>query len=226
MSKGPRIALIHALQESVAPARSAFQRDWPNATVFDLLDTSLARDLAARGTLDDELTNRFIQLSDYAASSSGEGGDTSAILFTCSAFGTAIEAVKQRLPIPVLTPNEAAFEDAVRGHETIGLVVSFEPSKQSLCRELADCAAKNKRQVSVVSAVAEGALEALKFGDTAGHDKLVLRAAQKLGSVDALLLGQFSLARSASVLAERCSAPVLTTPGRAVHRLKRLLGAD
>ncbi|MEM7503762.1 MAG: aspartate/glutamate racemase family protein [Pseudomonadota bacterium] len=225
MSKGPRIALIHALEESVAPARSAFRRDWPSANVFDLLDTSLSRDLAARGTLDDELANRFIRLADYAASSTGEGGDTAAILFTCSAFGTAIEAVKQRLHIPVLTPNEAAFEDAVRRHETIGLIVSFEPSERPLCRELADCATKNSHNVSVVSAVAEGALEALKRGDTAGHDNFVSCAAEKLGPVDVLLLGQFSLARSASALEERQSAPVLTTPASAVHKLKGLLGA-
>ena len=42
-ARGPRIALIDALEESVAPARAAFRPGWPEAETFDLLDTSLAR---------------------------------------------------------------------------------------------------------------------------------------------------------------------------------------
>ena len=38
----PRIALIHALEESVLPARAAFDAEWPEAFCFDLLDASLA----------------------------------------------------------------------------------------------------------------------------------------------------------------------------------------
>ena len=226
MSGEPRIALIHALEESVVPARAAFKSGWPDAEVFDLLDTSLAEDLATRGILDDEMTNRFIDLSEYAASSRGAGGATAAILFTCSAFGPAIAAVKDRLNIPVLTPSESAFEDAVRNYDKIGLLVTFEPSRRSLRRELADEAKRTKRQVSIESAVAAGALEALKRGDAEAHDAAVARAAADLGTVDALLLGQFSLARSANVLEDRFGVPVLTTPGSAVRRLKRLLGGS
>ena len=48
---GPRIALIHALEESVAPIRAAFREAWPEAFAFDLLDTSLAIDRAHAGVL-------------------------------------------------------------------------------------------------------------------------------------------------------------------------------
>ena len=43
----PRIALIHALPDSVEPANTAFAELWPEAFRFNLLDDSLARDLAA-----------------------------------------------------------------------------------------------------------------------------------------------------------------------------------
>ena len=51
-----RVALIHALEESVAPARRAFLEFWPEAFCFDLLDNSLAADLAHKGALDEALS--------------------------------------------------------------------------------------------------------------------------------------------------------------------------
>jgi hypothetical protein len=94
-----RIALIHALDESLLPARAAFAADWPQATCFDLLDTSLAVDLADAGRLDESLMERFQVLAGYAAGYEGRAGRTQAILFTCSAFGPAIDAVKARLAL-------------------------------------------------------------------------------------------------------------------------------
>jgi hypothetical protein len=109
-----RIALIHALEESVGPAREAFARHWPKAFAFDLLDTSLAIDRAEARRLDDDMMARFLSLADYAAAHAGKGGRTAGILFTCSAFGPDIDVVKARATIPVLRPNEAAFEAARR----------------------------------------------------------------------------------------------------------------
>ena len=87
----PRIALIHALEESVSPICQAFARHWPQARTADLLDASLSADLAAAGGLDDAMVRRFVTLGRYAASGTGTH-DTRAILFTCSAFGPAIDA--------------------------------------------------------------------------------------------------------------------------------------
>jgi hypothetical protein len=111
--KATRVALIHALHESVLPARAAFADLWPEAFCFDLLDTSLAADLAYCG-LDETLMGRFELLADYAGKTTGHAGKTAGILFTCSAFGAAIDQLKERLTIPVLRPNEAAFEEALR----------------------------------------------------------------------------------------------------------------
>ncbi|MDQ0394471.1 aspartate/glutamate racemase family protein [Labrys monachus] len=215
-----RIAMIHALEESVAPAREAFAQGWPEAFAYDLLDTSLAVDRADAGRLDDGMVARFHTLADYVAAHGGRGGRTAGILFTCSAFGPAIDAVKARAAIPVLRPNEAAFETALRAGDRIGLVVSFEPSRLSLEQELHAMAAAQGREVTVVSAVAAGALEALKAGDGERHDALVAEAAAGLGEVDAVVLGQFSLARAHGRTALATAAPVITTPGSAVAALR------
>ncbi|MDG3580295.1 MULTISPECIES: aspartate/glutamate racemase family protein [Rhizobiaceae] len=222
VEQGPtaRIALIHALEESVLPARAAFRQLWPEALCFDLLDTSLSKDLAFRGELDEAMIARFHCLADYASSSMGEGGSAAGLLFTCSAFAPAIDSVKQRLAIPVLRPNEAAFEAALDHGGRIGLVVSFEPSLASLSDELAAMAHQRGRTVSIKATVAEGALGALKQGDGETHDRLVAEAGSRLDNVDIIILGQFSLARAQTRLQQAVEVPVLTTPGSAVEALK------
>src|SRR5699024_5051197 len=49
MSHAPRIALIHALTDSQVPAWQAFEAYWPEADIHNVLDDSLAMDLAAEG---------------------------------------------------------------------------------------------------------------------------------------------------------------------------------
>ncbi|OLP46376.1 aspartate/glutamate racemase family protein [Rhizobium oryziradicis] len=219
----PRIALIHALEESVYPARNAFAHMWPEAFCFDLLDTSLAIDLADLGHLDQPMMQRFQTLADYATATTGKAGQTQAILFTCSAFGPAIDAVKEKLPIPVLRPNEAAFEDALAIGSNIGLLVTFGPSSAALEEELHAMAKQRGKDIRVTTIVADSALAALKAGDGDRHDQLAVEASRALEHLDVLVLGQFSLARAADPIRGVISAPVLTTPGSAVAALKARL---
>lgn len=222
MIRRPRIALIHALEESVLPARTAFENGWRDCDTFDLLDTSLATDLAARdGVLDEAMTARFIALARYAAATPGNGARTDALLFTCSAFGDAIDAVKQDLPVPVLRPNEAAFDAALGAGRRIGLLVTFAPSAASLSAELVAMAGQRGRDIAVTTAIADGALAALKAGDGTRHDELAAAtAASDLAGCDVVVLGQFSLARAATAVEAATGRPVITTPAAAVTALR------
>ena len=70
---GPRIVLIHALRESVAPAMAAMASGWPGATMANLLDDSLSADLAARqGVIEDSIVARFLALGRYARSTGAD----------------------------------------------------------------------------------------------------------------------------------------------------------
>ena len=219
-SQRRRVALIHALEESVQPARAAFSECWPESYAFDLLDTSLAEDFAHSGKLDADMVGRFQALAQYAAGSTGIGGRAAGILFTCSAFGPAIDAVKACSPIPVLRPNESAFEAALQMGCRLGLLVTFGPSKQSLETELRSMAAEKGQTVEIRTVLAEGALAALKRGHGHEHDRIVAEAAVGLGAVDAIILGQFSLARARDVVTAACRRPVITTPHSAVLALR------
>lgn len=224
--RGPRIALIHALAESLPPIHEAFARYWPEAITFDVFDSSLAPDLAHAGELEQSMIDRFLTLGRYAATSEGEGGRTAAILFTCSAFGPAIDAVKATLAMPVLRPNEATFKRALEIGDRIGLLVTFPPSLPALEAELRQMAAERGVKVSIASRVIDGALAALKSGDGETHDQLAAAVAADMPSTDCLILGQFSLAQAAPAVQAAVTCPVLTTPRSAVEQLRFMLKAS
>ena len=220
MTDGPRIALIHALRDSMVPIWDAFSTGWPEAQTFNVLDDSLSVDLAAEGELTDTIVDRLITLGRYARDTSANGKTTDAILFTCSAFGPAINTVKNDLNIPVFTPNEAAFDEALSIDGGIGLIVSFPPSEHALSAELSDAAAVGNVSLSLTSAVANGALAALQSGDGPRHDAIIAETAETMKDVGCIVLGQFSMARAADEVSHRIKVPVITTPAAAVARLR------
>jgi Asp/Glu/hydantoin racemase len=208
-----RIALVHALKHSIVPIEASFAKLWPEATLMNLLDDSLSADLARDGKLTDAMTERFLSIGRYAASTGTDG-----ILFTCSAFGPCIEAVAgERAPMPVLKPNEAMIEEAAKAGPKVGLLSSFPPTLASMPREF-------PASIQLMSKLAEGAMAALDRGDRAEHDRLVVEASKDLRGCDVIALAQYSMAPAAEKVAQATGRPVLTTPDSAVMKLKRMLG--
>lgn len=220
-----RVMLIHALRDSVEPIHAAFAEGWPGAETHDLLDSSLSADHAADGgRLGERMVERFRALGRYAAAAGPEGRRADAILFTCSAFGPAIEAVKRDHAIPVLKPNESAFAAALGHGRRVGMLCSFAPARAPMLAELEAMGRAAGASVAVEARVVEGALAALQAGRGAEHDALIAEAAAGLPAVDAVVIAQFSMARSAAAVRARVRVPVLTTPGSAVAALRAMLG--
>jgi Asp/Glu/hydantoin racemase len=184
---------------------------------MNLLDDSLSKDLARGAPLDTAMHERFLRLAECAANTGCEG-----ILFTCSAFGPCIETVaRQYAHIPVLKPNEAMIDEAARKGGTVGLVATFAPTLESMPAEF-------PAGVTLRTALAEGALDALQRGDTATHDELVAAAARRLvqEGCGVIALAQFSMARARAACERSAGVPVLTTPDTAVARMKHLLAGS
>ena len=215
----PRIALIHATPVAIDPIVSAFKRLWPAARTTSLLEDSLAPDLAADGELTERMIERFVTLARYVR---GCGAD--AILFTCSAFGPAIEAARAAMDVPVLKPNEAMLDEALNAGTRIGLIATFAPSIPSLKQELEDLAMQKGVKLSIRTSAVPSALAALHDGQPAEHDRLIAAAAAEMEDCDALVLGQFSMASAAETIPARGARKVLTSPASAVLRLKQALG--
>jgi len=220
MKTHPRIALIHAPPVAIDPICSTFKRLWPQARVTNLLDDSLSADLAAAGELNQAMIDRFCVLAKYV-----EAGGADAILFTCSAFGAAIEVARGAVKIPVLKPNEAMMEEAIATGPRISLLATFEPSLPSMRAELEQMAVVRKTNLRISTKAVPAALTALQGGDDAGHDKQIAAAAEEFSECDALLLCQFSMASAAERIPSRRGRSVFTSPYSAVARLKQLLHA-
>jgi Asp/Glu/hydantoin racemase len=215
-----RIVLIHAVMVAMQPINDAFRRLWPAAECVNLLDDSLSADRSRAGELTPLLFDRFEALTSYARLS-GAGG----VLFTCSAFGPAIDAVARRTTLPVLKPNEAMYEDALQCGRHIGMVATFAPAVASMEQEFHELVAQRRSDATIRTVCVPEAMAALNKGETAAHDAIVAEAARGLENCDAVMLAQFSTSRAEEEVIRRTRVPVLTSPGSAVRKMKALLTA-
>jgi Asp/Glu/hydantoin racemase len=205
------------------PVAAAFTQVWPEAVRMNLLDDRLSADMAQSGSLTPGLTGRIVALARYAKDWGAE-----AILYTCSAFGPAIDAAARHVELPTYKPNDAMFLEALgfaaaERPAKIGLISTFAPSVHSMREELLAAARERKLDVVCQAQWVSGALEALRAGDAAGHDRLIAEQAQTMADCDVVMLGQFSMARAQHAVARATGRPVLTSPHSAVRLLQSRL---
>ncbi len=226
MMSAPRIALIHATPLAIQPVNNSFQKLWPQAKLQNILDDSLSRDLAAVGHLTADMVERFIDLAQYAKRVGCQG-----ILFTCSAFGEAIEAAAAATGIPTLKPNEAMFEEALqiaqnakpRSEEAlnVGLVATFAASIESMREEFMAMTSHLNRVVNLHGVHVPLAMEALAKGQAQAHDQRIAVGIENMPTCDVIMLAQFSMAAAQTLAQTKTSAPVLTSPDCAVMALQQ-----
>lgn len=221
MLTAPRIALIHATALAVAPIQAAFERHWPQARRMNLLDDSLSVDRAEAGELTPAMVQRFVDLARYAAGTGCQG-----ILFTCSAFGPAIEAAGRATGLPTLKPNEAMFEQALAAALPgrplrLGLVATFQASIPSMSGELHALAAQRRVAIELQSVFVAGAMDDLAQGHAAEHHRKIADGARGLSGCDAVMLAQFSMADALPQVVAALPCTVLSSPDCAVTALQQ-----
>lgn len=219
MSGARRIALIHATRVAIDPIEAAFRALWPGAETVSILEEGLSADLATGRATREALDARIGALADYAMGLGPDG-----ILYTCSAFGTGIETAAARLRVPVLKPNEAMFEAAIRAAIRSGgqvaMLYSFPPAKAGMEQEFAAAA---RGAAALRSVFVPDALDALKAGDGARHDRLIAEAAAEIRDADAIMLAHFSMSRAGAAAGKRTAIPVWTSPETAIRKMQELL---
>jgi hypothetical protein len=213
------IALIHAVHPAIPPVEAAFQRLWPNATRFNLIDDGLSAALEREGGITPSIDARIRRLAEHARDCGAQG-----ILFTCSAFGPAIEGAAAALAaVPVLKPNEPMFREALGRGLRIGMVATFAASVASMELEFRDLAAEQGSPATLETVCVPQAMAAARAGDVERHDALVAEAVIQLAHCDAVMLAHFSTATAAPRVEAALGRAVLTAPDAAVLRLRQLV---
>tara|TARA_Y100001933_G_scaffold2713_1_gene2591 strand:- start:458 stop:1114 length:657 start_codon:yes stop_codon:yes gene_type:complete len=213
-----RIVLIHAVPMAIEPIKCAFDELWPEPEIVNLFDDSLSIDRAKSNVLTTDMERRIADLGNYAESIGADG-----ILFTCSAFGPAIDKVINNLTIPVLKPNEAMFEQALNTGHRIGMLATFEQSIASMSKEF--CEVRNTLSATgyLDAKLVKGAMEFLRQGNQAKHNELIAKTAATFQHCDVLMLAQFSMVSAKSAVFKELNVPVLTAPEAAVKKLRGIL---
>lgn len=213
-----RIALIHAVTVAIDPVARAFAAMWPEADCVNILDDSLSVDRARTAEVTPAIHQRIMDLAAYARSTGADG-----VLFTCSAFGSAIEAAAAAATWPVHKPNQAMFDDALAAGNSIGMIATFERSVPSMQQEFEAAAAARARLSTLRAICVPEAMVALQRGDAEAHNALVAEASSQLKQCDAIMLAQFSTSIAQPAVQARVDCPVLSSPASAVRAMKRAL---
>jgi len=217
MKTSPKIFLAHAAAVAIDPIVASFRANWPQARLANLLEESWMPDLADDGKLTDAMIERFVMIGHYCVKT---GAD--AILFTCSAFGPAIDEVRRQLKIPVLKPNEAMYEQLVAKSCSASLMATFPPSIPAMVTEIADMAKAQGTEVKLTTQLVDGALAALQNKRPEEHNQLIAELAGKQ-QCDVIAFAQFSMSPALKLAVQRTRTPILTTPDSAVAKLKTML---
>lgn len=220
MSPRPRLALIHATRVAIEPVEKAASELWPEAETISILEEGLSVDRAATTQLTTELRERIVGLSHYAELARSDG-----VLFTCSAFGSAIEAAANQSDIPVMKPNEAMFDAAFGYGNRVAMIYTFEPAAKGMELEFEEASVARGRSAKIFSYFAANALKAKKEGDTETHDRLIAETAATIKDADVILLAQFSMASAAPLARTKTHIPVLTSPDAAISEIRRRIEA-
>jgi Asp/Glu/Hydantoin racemase len=213
-----RVALIHAVHAAIAPVDAAFERLWPRAQRTHLIDAALPQDLEAAGGITPAITACIMSLAEQALAAGAQG-----VLFTCSAFGAAIEAAAARTRVPVLKPNEAMFKAALASGHRVGMLATYEPAVAGMAEEFHALARRAGREVQLETVLVPGALAAAMQGDIARHNQLVAEAAPRLAHCGAIMLAHFSTSTARSAVQQTLGRDVWCAPEAAVLALKNAL---
>ena len=220
MDKRPIVALIHASAASVAPAREAFEADFPAAVLWNLLDDRLVVDADAAGGLTPELHRRMTTLIQYAVK-----GGADAVQLSCSMYGPVALAAGTVQPVTVLASDQAMFDHiASLAPQSVGVIGSLESAAADSAQRLGAAMSQAGLAVRIEHQAVDGAAEAANAGDIERLGQLLGVVATELGErVDLIVLAQYSLAPALEAVTDASPVPVLSPPHLAASTLAGLL---
>ncbi|MEX0980590.1 MAG: aspartate/glutamate racemase family protein [Bacteroidales bacterium] len=213
------VVAIHTATPMVEPTRELFMKHLPEVRLVHIVDDTLIQDVIGAGKVPDEVKERLLTYYNLALNA---GADL--IFNTCSSVGDVAMEAKSSFQIPLIKIDDPMAEEAVTTAERIGVLATLSSTLNPTVRLLRSFAGERGKKIEIREGLAEGAFEAALSGDRERHDRLIMEAAVKLArDVEVFVLAQGSMARMEKQLELETGIRVLSSPERAVLKIKKIL---
>jgi Asp/Glu/hydantoin racemase len=219
MDNTPVLAMLHTVPGLATDMETLASALVPGLRVLHFVDESLLQDTITKGTTPGHVRRRLVNYARYAEESGAR-----ALLVSCSSIGEAATAAQDFVSIPVLRIDTPMAELAVASGDRIGVLATLSATLGPTTRLVQDAAKRQNKMPTVTARKADGAFNALRAGDRAMHDGLVLAAFAELAAeCDVVVLAQASMARVIEHTRDRPGGPtVLASPDSGMTQLRTL----
>ncbi|YCK79685.1 aspartate/glutamate racemase family protein (plasmid) [Arthrobacter sp. D3-18] len=213
------LAMLHTVPGLVTDMEAKARGTVPGVRVMHFVDESLLHDTIAIGTTPAHVRRRLVNYARYAEESGAQ-----ALLVSCSSIGEAATAAAGFVSIPVLRIDTPMATLAVLSGERIGVLATLSATLGPTTRLVQDSAKGQNKSPTITAKKVDGAFTALRSGDRAKHDSLVLAAFSELaGECDVVVLAQASMARVIADTRDQPGGPtVLASPDSGMTQLSTL----
>ncbi len=214
-----KIGVIHANISAVEPIEAAFLSADSDIEVVNFIDPDMLRMVDEAGEVSPAALRRYGRAVFDAADAGVDG-----ILIACSCFSTYVEEVKPFLSIPILPVDGPALELVADRGGKVGILATTAASAPACRIKLDKLCAQRGITMEYEDGISTEALAALKRGDGAKHDQLLVAEARRLYNLNCntLFLSQSTMARAKAAMGD-LAAITITTPEEGVKELLRLI---
>lgn len=186
--------------------------------IFNLLDDFLASDPGESGIFSIENHNR---LFNDLKSCELTGADV--IVVTCSTLTPAVQLIRPFIKVPIVAIDDAMTAKAVRIGSKIKVIATAMSTIGPTVAKLRQEAVIAGVTVSIEAEDNETAYAAMKRGDLATHDKLVLSQISMVKGYDCIVLAQASMGHLQAEAEKLANIPVLASPRLCCEQVRRIL---
>ena len=214
-----QVVAVHTAIALVDPVTRLFKEHLPTVKLNHIADDSLIQEVIANNKVTPAVRKRLFNYY-YSAVDAGAG----LIFNTCSSIGEVAQMARVFLPVPILKIDDPMAEIAVETGIKIGVLATLPTTLQPTVNLLRSKAKDKNKEIEIIEGLAEGAFQAVMAGDSEKHDKLILKASEKVAAkADIIVLAQGSMARMEQKLAEVTGKKVLSSPLSGVLGVKKYL---
>ena len=214
-----KVGVIHTSAVSLENLNSLFKEILPEVEVVNIIDDSLLDEVKKNNGITASIISRlctYVQKMDELK--------VDLILNQCSSVGEAFDIALQCSTTKTLKIDWAMAEEAVSLGNRVAVIATVESTVKPSCNLVRKVAEVNGKEVVVKEYLVANALDVLmKEKDLEKHNQLVLAAInQAIEENDVVVLAQGSMDALLPYLSDM-KKPVLTSPRRAIMRVKEML---